>query len=656
MIERIASDALGNVWVGFRTGYGVSMYDGITWATYNTSNSGLANNWVAEISADASGNVWFGTSGGVSKYDGSTWTTYITANSGLASNDASSIASDVFGNVWFGTYYGDVSKYDGSTWTTYNKSNMGLGLASNTTIDEITTDKSGNVWFGFYGGVSKYDGVVWTTYNTTKINYPEHTPSVITTDASGNLWVGIYIDGISVLLNSSPNNSIKSNKVITGKVYLDKNQNKLLDTDEDYLLGQKVQLTPGNITAYTNSNGEYMFSVDSGKTYTVSYIPTNSFKITKDTSYTELVKTDTVLIPDFPVYRPDTTIYQSNISSLDRGRCNAEVPVWFTYTNRGTTTDDVQVQLTLDADIQVKGSFPAYDSIVGNEVYYSFPQFKAGATRQIKLNVLNPTFTRMGDTLVYASSLVAGEKAYSATTNSVVTCSYDPNDKAVQPLPIGEENYTLKNEVLSFTVRFQNTGNDTAFYVAIKDTLDQNLDWNTFEVLGSSHPVNTTMDSSGVVTFEFANIILPDSATNEPASNGFVSYSIQAPTTVAENTLVKNTAHIYFDQNPAIVTNTTLNNLVTTIPKEIVGFENDIRISKSVFYPNPLTGSSLLKFENSGTLAELQVQDVSGKVVFTKTSTNNEFVLHKNEFKTNGLFIYTIQTDSEILSGKLMVE
>ena len=78
---------------------------------------------------------------------------------------------------------------------------------------------------------------------------------------------------------------------------------------------------------------------------------------------------------------------------------------------------------------------------------------------------------------------------------------------------------------------------------------------------------------------------------------------------------------------------------------------------KSAFYPNPLTGSSVLKFKNaSSTEAVLRVQDVSGKTVFSKSSTGQEFVLHKSDFNTNGLFLYTIQTEGELLSGKLMVE
>ena len=241
----------------------------------------------------------------------------------------------------------------------------------------------------------------------------------------------------------------------------------------------------------------------------MSYVPRSYHTLTKDTSYTFTLKNEKHQLYPFAVFGPDTLVYQSNISLPDRGRCNTEASLWFTYTNAGTTTNDAALELTLDSDLEIKGGFPAYDSLVANKLYYTFNAFEAGTVRQIKLNVLNPTFERMGDTLVYSSKLLADGKIFTETAQSIVTCSYDPNDKAVLPLPIGEENYTLKNEVLKYTIRFQNTGNDTAFYVAIKDTLHSALDRATFTELGSSHLVNTTMSPTGEVTFEFNNIVLP---------------------------------------------------------------------------------------------------------------------------------------------------
>jgi ligand-binding sensor domain-containing protein len=81
------------------------------WITYNTSNSGIASNYVKAIAIDASGNKWFGTSLGGSKFDGKHWKTYDTSNSGLANDWVLAIAIDSSGNIWFGTNDGGVSKF-----------------------------------------------------------------------------------------------------------------------------------------------------------------------------------------------------------------------------------------------------------------------------------------------------------------------------------------------------------------------------------------------------------------------------------------------------------------------------------------------------------------------------------------------------------------
>ena len=62
------------------------------------------------------------------------------------------------------------------------------------------------------------------------------------------------------------------------------------------------------------------------------------------------------------------------------------------------------------------------------------------------------------------------------------TCSYDPNDKSVSPIspvysndPVDTLFYSLFEEQLDYTIRFENLGNAEAYNVVILDTLDENL-------------------------------------------------------------------------------------------------------------------------------------------------------------------------------------
>ena len=159
---------------------------------------------------------------------------------------------------------------------------------------------------------------------------------------------------------------------------------------------------------------------------------------------------------------------------------------------------------------------------------------------------------------------------------SVINCAYDPNDKLVYPQRNPEDgfevNYTLFDEPLLYTIRFQNTGTDTAFNIVIRDQLSTDLDWTTFEPGSASHPYEATLHEDGLLEFHFRNILLPDSIVNEPASHGFVNFTINVKEGVDENTAIQNSAGIYFDFNPPIITNTVENVLVTEFPLPITSF------------------------------------------------------------------------------------
>lgn len=143
----------------------------------------------------------------------------------------------------------------------------------------------------------------------------------------------------------------------------------------------------------------------------------------------------------------------------------------------------------------------------------------------------------------------------------IIINSYDPNDKTGFPLGFLAPHYITANDPLEYRVRFQNTGNDTCYTVVIRDTISPFLDLGTFQPGASSHPYTVTMNAGREVVFRFENINLPDSNTNEPASNGFVNYQIQQVPGNAPGTEILNTAYIFFDFNGAVITNTSLHTI-----------------------------------------------------------------------------------------------
>jgi len=107
----ITIDNDGNKWIG-TWGGGLAKFDGVNWVVYNTSNSGLPENFVMTITIDNDGNKWIGTwGGGLAKFDGVNWVVYNTSNSGLPENQINAIYIDIYGNKWIGTNGRGVAVY-----------------------------------------------------------------------------------------------------------------------------------------------------------------------------------------------------------------------------------------------------------------------------------------------------------------------------------------------------------------------------------------------------------------------------------------------------------------------------------------------------------------------------------------------------------------
>ena len=223
-----------------------------------------------------------------------------------------------------------------------------------------------------------------------------------------------------------------------------------------------------------------------------------------------------------------------------------------------------------------------------------------------------PTSVQLGDTLCGYFEILPIQGDAIPLNNTydlcqVVTGSYDPDDKQVNPLGIGEEGFILPEDTMfNYTIRFQNTGTDTAFTVVIEDTLSPLLNPATFVPGSSSHHYTVSMCGNGLVKFRFDEIFLPDSNVNEPASNGYVNYSIRADAGLPIGSVIENTAAIYFDFNEPVITNTTVNTIHD--PTGIAELEEDNSLD---VFPNPTTNMVTLVSLNP--LSQAWLTDLTGR-------------------------------------------
>ncbi|MFL5752435.1 MAG: T9SS type A sorting domain-containing protein [Bacteroidia bacterium] len=180
-------DNAGNKWVGFAntnsSGRRLLKFDGTTWTDHS---SGLGTSKVFGLAQDVTGNIWIGTDNGLVMYDGVSYTTYNTSNSSLAANTVFSVICS--GNtVYAGTSAG-LSIYTGSAWTNFSKLNSGLCADS---IYSINSEDPTHFWLGTNHGLSCYDGSATISANGLYLRI-----NCVYTDGSGAKWIGTQNNGL----------------------------------------------------------------------------------------------------------------------------------------------------------------------------------------------------------------------------------------------------------------------------------------------------------------------------------------------------------------------------------------------------------------------------------------------------------------------------
>lgn len=233
-----------------------------------------------------------------------------------------------------------------------------------------------------------------------------------------------------------------------------------------------------------------------------------------------------------------------------------------------------------------------------------------------------------------------------------VTSSYDPNDKTGYPLGYGEDHFIERGTDIEYVIRFQNTGNDTAFTVVVRDVISPDLDLGSIRELISNHDYVWDIHYDTLI-FTFKNILLPDSTTNEPESHGVIKFRISQQDGLANGTVIENSAAIYFDYNDPVLTNTTFHTIgeqfITVKTEEIPGIQTRV-------YPNP--ADETVTFEINGNYGNnylLQIYDLQGNVRLEKHVSGKSCLVSCGTLPA-GMYAYkvTAQKGEVVAQGKLV--
>ncbi|MEZ5047624.1 MAG: T9SS type A sorting domain-containing protein [Chitinophagaceae bacterium] len=272
---------------------------------------------------------------------------------------------------------------------------------------------------------------------------------------------------------------------------------------------------------------------------------------------------------------------------------------------------------------------------------------------------LTPSSTvNIGDTLCFTVFSTIPSTDINVANNQFSFCipvvnSYDPNIKEVSPKGIGANgNIAPTTDLLNYTIHFQNTGTAPAINVYIIDTLSTNVDASSLRIIGASHNMSPQWLSPNVVRFNFNNISLPDSTTNEEHSHGQVRFTIKPKAGLSIGSQIKNKAHIYFDANPAIVTNTALNTIYNPSSVESIYADNILNL-----YPNPTNTHLNIDFKKPihSDNVFVEIYTLNGQIVKRASLNSSKMQINVNDLGA-GMYFIKIKGDSETYISKFIKE
>ena len=454
-----------------------------------------------------------------------------------------------------------------------------------------------------------------------------------------------FCPNVSNDVNMIANDTCRGN--VSGIVYLD-------GSWATKLANVKVRSNKGHV-AITDSAGKFSMFFDKSEKIDSIYID--------DIRYKKLSTSLYYSIPDFLLVSsislkaiPNRTDDLAIFCSSGRNRPGFTIPYFTTVKNYGKTSKTVDVAVELPADLTYvsnDGEF-APDSVDGNKLFWLSKPIEVGSDFFIPFFAKLDRGTTLGKELNVISYLSNNsDEVFNNDTSllkPIVTGSYDPNDKNAEYNGPSNGTFIHDSTQIEYTIRFQNTGTDTAFTVVVKDNISSSLSIQSVEMVGASHNYSLSIKNDSLI-WTFTNILLVDSNANEAASHGFVKFKIDQSEGNSEGMQIKNKAFIYFDFNDPIITNEHISEINYGIVTSVVELSNGINV-----YPNPNNGVFFIdNIPNGEIVNTVEVFNTMGNSIkkIKWSNTKNEIAIPEVAV---GTYFINVRTNKSVYIGRIIKE
>ncbi|WP_293891652.1 fibronectin type III domain-containing protein [Flavobacterium sp.] len=328
------------------------------------------------------------------------------------------------------------------------------------------------------------------------------------------------------------------------------------------------------------------------------------------------------------------------------------------YKNQGVAATNGTITFVKPPEITTVTTTQTGTVTNGTGFTYAFTNLLPNETRIFHVTMTVPTVptVNLGDLLTDSISISAPANDINLTNNAnsnsqIVVNSYDPNDKMEshgKNIPFSS---FAQDDYFFYTIRFQNNGTANAIDVRIEDVLDSQINETTVRMVSASH--NYTLKKvNNQLVWEFKNIHLPPSSVNQNGSVGYLQFKVQLNPGFQAGDIIPNNASIFFDSNPAIVTNTFSTKF--TVPLSVADFDS----TSLVLYPNPAKNTVQIGLVNTNVqINKVVFYDILGKAIKAVSSVATEGIIVDVSDLAKGVYLIEITLDSNLkLTKKLVIQ
>ena len=539
--------------------------------------------------------------------------------------------------------------------------------------DNILNNGCNSVNEGFFGtsneGANIYSSATNFNGQTTEMtassvilpNHPYHIKLVVA-DRSDTAYDSAVFIKAGSFTSGPPQCYDKINLV----AFVDSNNNGIKETGE-------VNFSYGSFVSQQNNAGATSSIFSPFGEYTIyDSNPTNTydFSYALDSEYAGYYSSGTTNFNDISIaigsgtqtlYFPITLTNSYNDVTVTIVPTSQPVP-GFNYTNKvvyknlGIAPASGQISFTKDPNVMINTISVPGSISTATGFTYDFANLQPYESRFINVSMSVPAIpvVNIDDILTNSASISTPSSDINSTNNlsnntQIVVASYDPNDKMESHGETIQFNQFAANDYLYYTIRFQNEGTANAISVRIEDLLDAQLDETSIRVVSASHSYYMTRVGN-LINWNFNFINLPPALANEELSKGYVFFKVKLKPGFAVGDIIPNTANIFFDTNPAIVTNT-FNTEFTAALNNL-----DFNSGNFLLYPNPATDLVQISSNiNSGNIESIVIFDVLGKVVKKVEAVNsNQTNINVSEL-SSGVYMVEVATDNKLKQVKKLV-